>query len=144
MLAFVGTFTILYFLMIVLEKDVRCRYCRGFKPVYLDDQGICPKCSQRRVCSKCKCRRQAHYYISKDAEVCYFCLLPPSNTRSSVQNLFQEQPLHHTGRGYDDSFAPKHHCRQCGSSCCRTGVRLLHALLSLLLNLFSVHTSNTS
>src|SRR6218665_3366619 len=48
--AFVGTFTILYFLMIVLEKDVTCRYCSAFKPVYLDDQGICPKCSQRRVC----------------------------------------------------------------------------------------------
>src|SRR6218665_3804203 len=39
----------------------------------------------------------------------------------------------HTGRGYDDSFAPKHHCRQCGSSCCRTGVRLLHGLLSLFM-----------
>src|SRR6218665_830913 len=39
----------------------------------------------------------------------------------------------HTGRGYDDSFAPKHHRRQCGSSCLRTGVRLLHGLLSLLM-----------
>src|SRR6218665_761073 len=88
-------FAILYFLMVVvLEKDVTCRYCSAFKPVYLNDQGICPKCSERRVCSKCKCRRQAHYYTSTDAEVCYFCLPPPSNTQSSVQNLFQEQPLH--------------------------------------------------
>src|SRR6218665_132493 len=45
-----------------------------------------------------------------------------------------------TGRGYDDSVAPKHHRRQRGSSCHRTGVRLLHRLLSLWLNLFSVHT----
>src|SRR6218665_348441 len=39
----------------------------------------------------------------------------------------------HTGRRYDDSFAPKHHRRHCGSSCHRTGVRLLHGLLSLLM-----------
>src|SRR6218665_3238446 len=44
----------------------------------------------------------------------------------------------HTGRGYDDSVAPKHHRRQRGSSCHRTGVRLSHGL-SLLMNLFSVH-----
>src|SRR6218665_2685147 len=87
-------FVILYLLMVVLEKDVTCRYCSAFKPVYLNDQGIFPKCRQSRVCSKCKCRRQAHYYTSKDAEICYFCLLPPSNTLSSVQNLFQDQPLH--------------------------------------------------
>src|SRR6218665_138113 len=37
----------------------------------------------------------------------------------------------HTGRGYDDSIAPKHHRRQCGSSCHRTRVRFLHGLLSL-------------
>src|SRR6218665_3650724 len=99
MRAFVGTFIIhhLIFLNDCFRK--RCNVqvlqaCSAFKPVYLDDQGICPKCSQRRVCSKCKCRRQPHYYTSKDAEVCYFCLLPPSNTRSSVENLFQDQPLH--------------------------------------------------
>jgi len=63
-------FDSLYFLIaVVLEKDVTCRYCSTFKPVYLNDQCICPKCSQRRVCSKCKCRRQAHNYTSKDAEV---------------------------------------------------------------------------
>jgi len=40
-------FVNLYFLVVVvLERDVTCRYCSTFKPVYLTDQGICPKCSQ--------------------------------------------------------------------------------------------------
>src|SRR6218665_1248911 len=35
-------FVSLYFLMIVVEKDVTCRYCSAFKPVYLDDKVSAP------------------------------------------------------------------------------------------------------